>query len=221
MFSTTSSDGEVCLHKLSYGVFIGELLSWNNLVSLSKWISLDRMQTRVVVLRLCLCLFPVCPSGRYGRACTEVCLCSNNGTCNPIDGSCQCVPGWIGEDCSQGMPYRFYPLFLAVFSSSWPLSFTLIGISRFHDPTHPRTDSLLKLLLLYVMPLNLQHCWPKIIRKALSYHAIGNWWVPFFITLTALNKNTLSLIDIMLSFITSLVEHIWMLIYHRLNACKE
>lgn len=144
------------------------------------------MQTRVAVLMLCLCLFSVCPSGRYGRACTEVCLCSNNGTCNPIDGSCQCVPGWIGEDCSQGTRYRFYPLFNHFLVSCnflflWLLSFTLIGINRFHDPTHPRTDSLLKWLLPYIMPLDLQHCWPKIIWRALSYHAPRNWCVPFLL----------------------------------------
>ncbi|TKS73504.1 Multiple epidermal growth factor-like domains protein 10 [Collichthys lucidus] len=46
----------------------------------------------------------ICPSGRYGRACAEICLCTNNGTCNPIDGSCQCFPGWIGADCSQACP---------------------------------------------------------------------------------------------------------------------
>ncbi|KAI3371279.1 hypothetical protein L3Q82_023896, partial [Scortum barcoo] len=51
-----------------------------------------------------LLLENVCPSGRYGRACTEICLCTNNGTCNPIDGSCQCFPGWIGDDCSQACP---------------------------------------------------------------------------------------------------------------------
>ncbi|KAF3833078.1 hypothetical protein F7725_026743 [Dissostichus mawsoni] len=38
---------------------------------------------------------------KYGKACAETCLCTNNGTCNPIDGSCQCYPGWIGEDCSK------------------------------------------------------------------------------------------------------------------------
>ena len=44
---------------------------------------------------------PVCPSGRFGDACAETCPCTNNGTCNPIDGSCQCFPGWIGGDCSR------------------------------------------------------------------------------------------------------------------------
>lgn len=43
----------------------------------------------------------------------------------------------------------------------------------------------------------------------------------FFITLTAPYKNTLDLIDIMLSFITPCVARIWLLIYHTLNACGE
>ncbi|MEQ2225380.1 hypothetical protein ILYODFUR_016823 [Ilyodon furcidens] len=46
----------------------------------------------------------VCPSGKYGKACTETCFCTNNSTCNPIDGSCQCYPGWITEDCSRPCP---------------------------------------------------------------------------------------------------------------------
>lgn len=46
----------------------------------------------------------VCPGGKFGKACAESCLCSNNGTCNPIDGSCQCFPGWIGDRCSQRKP---------------------------------------------------------------------------------------------------------------------
>ncbi|KAK2524386.1 hypothetical protein Q9233_009315 [Columba guinea] len=43
----------------------------------------------------------ICPSGKYGKDCAEVCQCTENGTCNPMDGSCQCFPGWIGTDCSQ------------------------------------------------------------------------------------------------------------------------
>lgn len=46
-------------------------------------------------------LFAVCPSGRFGKNCAGICTCTNNGTCNPIDRSCQCYPGWIGSDCSQ------------------------------------------------------------------------------------------------------------------------
>jgi hypothetical protein len=55
-----------------------------------------------VVLVYPLCVSAVCPSGKFGRACAEKCLCTNNGTCNPIDGSCQCYPGWLGDDCSKG-----------------------------------------------------------------------------------------------------------------------
>ena len=44
----------------------------------------------------------VCAGGHFGQDCAQLCSCANNGTCSPIDGSCQCVPGWIGKDCSQG-----------------------------------------------------------------------------------------------------------------------
>lgn len=44
---------------------------------------------------------PVCPVGRFGEACAQECVCTNNGTCSPIDGSCHCYPGWIGADCSK------------------------------------------------------------------------------------------------------------------------
>uniref|UniRef100_A0AAV2L5U5 EGF-like domain-containing protein n=1 Tax=Knipowitschia caucasica TaxID=637954 RepID=A0AAV2L5U5_KNICA len=58
----------------------------------------------------------------YGRACSDICLCTNNGTCNPIDGSCQCFPGWIGDDCSQG----FLPFLLRrCFSTNSFLSFII------------------------------------------------------------------------------------------------
>lgn len=52
----------------------------------------------------CMCVFTVCPAGKFGKACAETCVCTNNGTCNPIDGSCQCYPGWIGADCSRRKP---------------------------------------------------------------------------------------------------------------------
>lgn len=52
-------------------------------------------------VRVCVCVPTVCPSGKFGKACAETCVCTNNGTCNPIDGSCQCYPGWISDDCSK------------------------------------------------------------------------------------------------------------------------
>uniref|UniRef100_A0A8C1P2H4 Multiple EGF-like-domains 10 n=1 Tax=Cyprinus carpio TaxID=7962 RepID=A0A8C1P2H4_CYPCA len=63
-------------------------------------------QRTVVLTSVCLCA--VCPSGRFGKNCAWSCTCTNNGTCNPIDGSCQCYPGWIGSDCSQRCPLGFY-----------------------------------------------------------------------------------------------------------------
>lgn len=88
----------------------------------------ERMTHRFKCCALCLCYVlcvpSVCPSGKFGKACAEICLCTNNGTCNPIDGSCQCFPGWTGDDCSQSMNqfvflsvfvFRFILLFLPLF----------------------------------------------------------------------------------------------------------
>lgn len=37
-----------------------------------------------------------CESNKYGKDCKESCDCQNNGDCNPINGSCNCVPGFLG-----------------------------------------------------------------------------------------------------------------------------
>ncbi|KAJ8790362.1 hypothetical protein J1605_021439 [Eschrichtius robustus] len=50
----------------------------------------------------------VCAGGHFGQDCAQLCSCANNGTCSPIDGSCQCFPGWIGKDCSQACPSGFW-----------------------------------------------------------------------------------------------------------------
>lgn len=71
-------------------------------------------------------LFTVCPSGRFGKNCAGVCTCTNNGTCNPIDRSCQCYPGWIGSDCSQRKSHlrRTDQLFIiCLFSNSLGLKY--------------------------------------------------------------------------------------------------
>lgn len=82
----------------------------------------------------------VCPSGRYGKACAEVCLCMNNGTCNPIDGSCQCLPGWIGDDCSQGMnrltPLKFLSVILSALRFFLLSQFFHLWLSQFFFSFH-------------------------------------------------------------------------------------
>lgn len=104
----------------------------------------------------------MCPSGRYGRACTEICLCTNNGTCNPIDGSCQCFPGWIGEDCSQGMQPLLHlvldfltpPSHLCL--QSWFLSllpYTLIIFMNLHIPRTTLRSTDVKQMIIFVWSL--------------------------------------------------------------------
>lgn len=106
--ATITSIRGMCLHNLSHGDCLHKCTQKVSKLSVimlmdffpSSCVS-DNMQIGVVFM-FRFSWFAVCPSGRYGRACAEICLCTNNGTCNPIDGSCQCFPGWIGEDCSQG-----------------------------------------------------------------------------------------------------------------------
>uniref|UniRef100_A0ACB8G6J1 Uncharacterized protein n=1 Tax=Sphaerodactylus townsendi TaxID=933632 RepID=A0ACB8G6J1_9SAUR len=40
-------------------------------------------------------------SGRYGKKCAVPCKCANHSICHPVDGSCDCAPGWTGSDCSR------------------------------------------------------------------------------------------------------------------------
>lgn len=69
-------------------------------------------------------LLTVCPSGRFGKNCAGICTCTNNGTCNPIDRSCQCYPGWIGSDCSQRKScLRTMTNHLCLFSNSLGLEY--------------------------------------------------------------------------------------------------
>lgn len=87
---------------------------------------------------LCISVPSVCPSGKYGKACGEICVCTNNGTCNPIDGSCQCFPGWTGDDCSQSMNqlHLFYSFFYFQFHFPLCLCFPLYTFLCFVLP-HP------------------------------------------------------------------------------------
>lgn len=44
---------------------------------------------------------PGCPSGFYGRDCSEVCRCQNGADCDHITGQCACRTGFIGTGCEQ------------------------------------------------------------------------------------------------------------------------
>lgn len=43
---------------------------------------------------------PACQPGRYGKRCVP-CKCENHSSCHPSDGTCYCLAGWTGRDCSQ------------------------------------------------------------------------------------------------------------------------
>ncbi|XP_004871319.1 platelet endothelial aggregation receptor 1 isoform X3 [Heterocephalus glaber] len=44
-----------------------------------------------------------CQPGRYGKRCMP-CKCNNHSSCHPVDGTCYCLAGWTGPDCSQPCP---------------------------------------------------------------------------------------------------------------------
>jgi hypothetical protein len=41
-----------------------------------------------------------CQAGRYGKRCMP-CKCNNYSSCHPSNGTCYCLAGWTGPDCSQ------------------------------------------------------------------------------------------------------------------------
>lgn len=47
-------------------------------------------------------LFSACPPGRYGKRCVQ-CKCNSRSSCHPSDGTCFCLAGWTGPDCSEGV----------------------------------------------------------------------------------------------------------------------
>lgn len=53
---------------------------------------------------------PGCPSGFYGRDCSEVCRCQNGADCDHITGQCACRTGFIGTSCEQSWVAPPHPL---------------------------------------------------------------------------------------------------------------
>jgi len=49
--------------------------------------------------------FVECDSRHYGTACANVCMCNatNTKTCDNVDGSCECKPGFQGTLCEDNV----------------------------------------------------------------------------------------------------------------------
>lgn len=45
--------------------------------------------------------FTACPPNFYGKKCNKKCSCSNDATCDPFDGTCQCKKGFQGKRCEK------------------------------------------------------------------------------------------------------------------------
>uniref|UniRef100_A0A096LPS9 Platelet endothelial aggregation receptor 1 n=1 Tax=Poecilia formosa TaxID=48698 RepID=A0A096LPS9_POEFO len=42
-----------------------------------------------------------CPEGRFGKNCSEECVCHNGAKCDPLTGRCQCREGFTGNRCNE------------------------------------------------------------------------------------------------------------------------
>ena len=46
-----------------------------------------------------LAFFSGCRKGYWGRNCSQICQCNNRGSCDPVNGKCDCDAGYRGETC--------------------------------------------------------------------------------------------------------------------------
>ena len=66
--------------------------------------------------------FAVCPDGRWGVECSDVCDCAH-GSCSPISGRCICPAGWEGDRCEKGLDSFVYSTYSAkIMSRLWHLN---------------------------------------------------------------------------------------------------
>lgn len=51
--------------------------------------------------------FPDCPDGTFGDGCLETCACMDGRVdtpeCDNINGTCNCLPGYTGIECEEGI----------------------------------------------------------------------------------------------------------------------
>ena len=52
---------------------------------------------------ICSVCYLECMFGSFGSGCSQTCHCSDNASCNHVDGLCStgCADGWQGPTCSQ------------------------------------------------------------------------------------------------------------------------
>nr|XP_031543057.1 N-acetylglucosamine-1-phosphodiester alpha-N-acetylglucosaminidase isoform X2 [Vicugna pacos] len=49
-----------------------------------------------------------CTNGSFGEECAKKCQCHNGATCDPVQGTCTCPPGFTGDTCVQECPLGWY-----------------------------------------------------------------------------------------------------------------
>jgi len=54
-----------------------------------------------------------CSVGRYGDECGQSCHCMNGASCDPVNGTCTCAPGWSGSNCTERCPVGYYGMLCA------------------------------------------------------------------------------------------------------------
>ncbi|XP_031561815.1 uncharacterized protein LOC116297680 [Actinia tenebrosa] len=55
-----------------------------------------------------VCRRSQCPNGTYVPGCNGNCKCNNSATCYHGNGSCDCLPGWTGDNCTNTCPSGYY-----------------------------------------------------------------------------------------------------------------
>ncbi|KAG8506473.1 N-acetylglucosamine-1-phosphodiester alpha-N-acetylglucosaminidase [Galemys pyrenaicus] len=49
-----------------------------------------------------------CTNGSFGQDCAHRCLCHNGASCDPVQGTCSCPPGFTGDTCMQECPLGWH-----------------------------------------------------------------------------------------------------------------
>lgn len=92
---------------ISYHIsFLSETWCLFRNVSRQLDISVGKLAQALKVISVCfvsfsdVLSFSVCPQGRFGLNCSQVCTCSGDQySCHHVTGKCSCLPGYYGNRC--------------------------------------------------------------------------------------------------------------------------